>query len=175
MAITRQSPHLAADGPHRLAAASQASVPALLRGRLEPARGCVPLEARVVGAGSDEPWRIVSAARFMSRLTGLLCCRELACNAGLLFLDCPSVHCLGMRIPIDVIGLVEEPETLQPGGEADSGAVTMRAASVATAAPWSVPDMRGARHVLELAAGAAQGVKPGDMLVLRVDERAGTR
>jgi outer membrane protein OmpA-like peptidoglycan-associated protein/uncharacterized membrane protein (UPF0127 family) len=116
---------------------------------LHTRNGAHPLDLRV-------------AAGFFSRLRGLMLSKPLADAAGLLLIDCPSVHCAFMRYPIDVIYL-------------DRAGVVLKC--VAGLRPWRAsvsnaghdaqgrPSIR-ASHTLELAAGAIAryGVEPGDRL-----------
>jgi len=78
---------------------------------------------------------------FFSRLRGLLGRRGLEPGEGLLLSPSSSVHTLFMRFPIDVVFL-------------DRG---LRVVGVsAEVRPWRLTGRRGARHVLELAAGQAR-------------------
>ncbi|HSC50426.1 MAG TPA: DUF192 domain-containing protein, partial [Gaiellaceae bacterium] len=72
---------------------------------------------------------------------------------GLLLSPSSSVHTFFMRFPIDVVFLDR----------------TLRVVAVsADVRPWRLAGRRGARHVLELAAGEAQvrGVRVGERLAL---------
>ncbi len=104
--------------------------------------------------------RCVLANRFFSRLRGLLGRRGLDVGEALLLSPSSSVHTMFMRFPIDVVFL---DRTLQVVGVS------------ADVRPWRLAGRRGARHVLELAAGEARahGVRVGERLTL-VDVAAGT-
>jgi uncharacterized membrane protein (UPF0127 family) len=88
---------------------------------------------------------------FLTRLRGLLGRRGLRPGEGLLLSPSSSVHTMFMRFPIDVVFLDRGLEVL--GISAD-------------VRPWRLASRRGARHVLELAAGEAQarGIRAGDRL-----------
>lgn len=87
------------------------------------------------------------------RLRGLMGRRELAPGEGVLLRPSGSVHTCFMRFPIDIIFLDAELEVLRVA---------------AAVRPWRTRGQRGARAVLELAAGEAEraGVHPGDRLTL---------
>ncbi len=93
------------------------------------------------------------ADRPLSRLRGLLGRRRLEPGAGLLLEPCNSVHTLFMRFPIDAVFLDAERRVLR----------VRRGMG-----PWRAAGARGARAVLELAAGEAEraGVSPGERLYL---------
>jgi uncharacterized protein len=88
-----------------------------------------------------------------TRFRGLLGRRELSADEGLLLTPTGSIHTWFMRFPIDAVFLDGDLRVL--GVAAELG-------------PWQVAGRRGARAVLELAAGAAarNGVEPGDRLRL---------
>ena len=88
---------------------------------------------------------------FFSRLRGLLGRRGLEPGEGLLLSPSSSVHTLFMRFPIDVVFL---DRGLRVVGVSDD------------VRPWRLTGRRGARHVLELAAGQAQahGIRAGERL-----------
>lgn len=104
-------------------------------------------------AGGVHPLRVKLADGFLSRLRGLMLAPPLAPDAGLLLTRCASVHCAFMRQAIDVVYL-------------DAAGVVRKC--VPRLQPWraSAAGKSGARHTLELAAGAIErlGVKPGDRL-----------
>ena len=87
----------------------------------------------------------------LSRLRGLLGRRELEPDTGLLLEPSNSIHTFFMRFPIDAVFLDAERRVLLV--RPDLG-------------PWRAAGMRGARAVLELAAGEAKrrGVSPGERL-----------
>ena len=85
--------------------------------------------------------RCVIADRPLSRLRGLLGRSELPAGDGLLLRPSPSVHTWFMRFPIDVVFLDAQLRVLRVRKD-------MR--------PWRMAGQRGARAVLELAAGEAE-------------------
>lgn len=97
--------------------------------------------------------RCTVADRALARLRGLLGRSELRPGEGLLLRPSPSVHTWFMRFPIDVVFL-----------DRDLRVLDARAA----VRPWRMAGHRGARVVLELAAGEARrrGVRAGDQLML---------
>jgi uncharacterized protein len=100
--------------------------------------------------------RCVVADGFLTRLRGLLGRRELPRDEGLLINPCSSIHTWFMRFPIDVVFLDRDLRVVRVA--ADVG-------------PWRLRWGRGARQVLELAAGeaAARGIGVGDRLELEDD------
>jgi uncharacterized protein len=104
-------------------------------------------ETRVVCAScslAENPW---------TRFRGLLGKKTLPPGEGVLLRPSNSVHTFFMRFPIDVVFLDRDLEVV----------------AVAPAVrPWRVRARRGARAVLELAAGEAEraGLKSGDRLTL---------
>ena len=103
--------------------------------------------ARVVCAScslADTAW---------TRLRGLMGKKALAPGEGLLLRPSGSVHTCFMRFPIDVVFL-------------DADLEVLRVASAVR--PWRARAQRGARAVLELAAGEAEraDIGPGDQLTL---------
>lgn len=102
-------------------------------------------------ASGAHPLDIALADGFWSRLRGLMLAPPLAPSAGLLLTRCASVHCAFMRQAIDVVYL-------------DADGVVL--ACVPRLKPWRASAQRGARHTLELAAGAIDrlGIRPGDRL-----------
>ena len=90
----------------------------------------------------------------LTRLRGLLGKRRLAAGDGLLLRPTGSVHSWFMRFPIDVVFLDSELRVL---GVVDD----LR--------PWRVAGRRGARAVLELAAGECRNrhIRAGQRLRLR--------
>jgi uncharacterized membrane protein (UPF0127 family) len=87
-----------------------------------------------------------------TRMRGLLGRKTLEPGAGLLLRPAPSVHTLFMRFPIDVVFLDRDGRVLKV---------------VPELRPWRAAGCRGARQVLELAAGEAarRGLATGDRLV----------
>ena len=107
----------------------------------------------------DERGRVICerctiADRALARLRGLLGRRALPPGEGLLLRPSPSVHTWFMRFPIDVVFL-----------DRDLRVLDARAA----VRPWRMAGHRGARAVLELAAGESsrRGLRAGDRLMLR--------
>ncbi len=87
----------------------------------------------------------------LTRLRGLLGRRELPAGEGILLRPAPSIHTWFMRFPIDAVFLTADLEVL---------AVRPRMPA------WRIAAWRGARAVLELAAGEAgrRGLEPGSRL-----------
>ena len=94
------------------------------------------------------------ATSFASRLRGLMGVAELPAGSGLLLPRTRSVHTHFMRFPIDVVFLDDERRI-----------VAIRPAL----RPWRMASAKGARSVLELAAGECErvGLAEGDALVER--------
>jgi uncharacterized protein len=92
------------------------------------------------------------ADRPLARMRGLLGRRDLPRGEGVLLRPAASVHTWFMRFPIDVVFLDRDLCVLKV---------------VPDLAPWRIASGRGARAVLELAAGECErrGVRPGDRLV----------
>ncbi|HVS84134.1 MAG TPA: DUF192 domain-containing protein [Gaiellaceae bacterium] len=92
-------------------------------------------------AVADNPW---------TRMRGLLGRASLAPDEGLLIRPAGSIHMLFMRFPIDAVFCDRD----------------LRVLKVARGLrPWRFAAARGAKVVVELAAGAA-AVEPGERLVL---------
>jgi len=91
------------------------------------------------------------AERPLQRMRGLLGRAGLDADEGMLFRPAGSIHMFFMRFPIDAVFCDAELRVL--GVERG-----LR--------PWRTAGRRGAKVVVELAAGAAAGVEPGDRLVL---------
>ena len=91
------------------------------------------------------------ADRAPARLKGLLGRRSLPGDEGVLLRPAASVHTAFMRFPIDVVFLDRDLAVLHV---------------VPELAPWRAAGKRGAKAVLELAAGEAarRGLRPGDRL-----------
>jgi uncharacterized protein len=94
------------------------------------------------------------ATSFVARFRGLMGVAKLSPESGLLLPRTRSVHTHFMRFPIDVVFLDDERRV-----------VAIRPAL----RPWRMASARGARSVLELAAGECErlGVAEGDVLVER--------
>jgi uncharacterized protein len=96
--------------------------------------------------------RCLVATRPLQRMRGLLGRRELPPGEGILLRHAGSIHTFFMRFPIDAVFL-------------DGEHVVVRIAS--DVPPWRALGQRGARAVLELAAGEAErrGVEIGERLL----------
>jgi uncharacterized protein len=94
----------------------------------------------------------VVADSFATRLRGLLGRRSLPAGEGMLIRRESSVHTFFMRFAIDVVFLDAEGRVLRVDENVG---------------PWRLKACRGARSVLELAAGEAQGLSAGDRIELR--------
>jgi uncharacterized membrane protein (UPF0127 family) len=94
----------------------------------------------------------VVADSFATRLRGLLGRRSLPAGEGMLIRRESSVHTFFMRFAIDVVFLDAEGRVLRVDENVG---------------PWRLKACRGARSVLELAAGASAGIAPGDRIELR--------
>ena len=101
--------------------------------------------------------RCVLADSVLARTKGLLGRRSLPPGEGLLLEPAASIHMFFMRFPIDAVFLDRELNVLKV---------------VADLKPWRMAGKRGARFVLELAAGEAarRGLEPGQRLVLAEEE-----
>lgn len=106
--------------------------------------------------------RCTVADRLLIRLRGLLGRAELAAGEGLLLRPAPSIHTWFMCFPIDAVFLDRELRVLAVRRELG---------------PWRVAGQRGARAVLELAAGEAQrrDIRPGAQLRLAAPGRGDGR
>jgi uncharacterized protein len=105
--------------------------------------------------------RCTLADRPLPRLRGLLGRRELPAGEGLLLRPAPSIHTWFMRFPIDAVFLSADLEVLDVRPELPA---------------WRIAAGRGARAVLELAAGEARrrGVERGTRLrMIAAGEGAG--
>jgi uncharacterized membrane protein (UPF0127 family) len=97
---------------------------------------------------ADNPW---------TRLKGLLGRRGLDDGEGLLIRPTGSIHMFFMRFPIDAVFLDRELRVLKVAADLK---------------PWRMAAKKGAKQVLEIAAGEAarRGVEPGQRLVLAEEE-----
>jgi uncharacterized membrane protein (UPF0127 family) len=86
-----------------------------------------------------------------SRLRGLLGRASLAPGEAMLFRPAGSIHMFFMRFTIDAVFC-------------DRDLVVLGV--VSSLRPWRMASRRGAKVVIELAEGAAAGVRPGDQLLL---------
>ena len=91
------------------------------------------------------------ATRPWSRMRGLLGRSSLDPGEGMLFRPASSIHMFFMRFAIDAVFC-----------DADLGVVSV----ARDLAPWKMASQRGAKVVVEVAAGAAAGIEAGDRLVL---------
>lgn len=89
---------------------------------------------------------------FIKRFLGLMGKKSLDYGEGLLLLNCPSIHCFFMKIPIDAIYLSRN----------------MTVLGIETLKPWSMgKHVRKTAHVLELKGGTADSkVNVGDTIIL---------
>ena len=96
--------------------------------------------------------QVLVAARPLRRMRGLLGRAELPSDEGILLRPAGSVHTFFMRFPIDVVFLDKEDRVLgiEPA-----------------VPPWRTANCRGAKSVVELAAGECdrRGLELGDRLV----------
>lgn len=93
------------------------------------------------------------AAKFFPRLRGLLGRKTLLPGEGMLLWPCTSIHCLGMKFPIDVVFVDHQ----------------TRVTSVRECMfPCSMASDRKAHCVLELCAGEIKkhGIEVGDQLLI---------
>ena len=95
---------------------------------------------------------LLVAARPLRRMRGLLGRSDLPEGEGILLRPAGSVHTFFMRFPIDVVFLDKEDRVL--GIES-------------TVPPWRTANRRGAKSVVELAAGECErrGLRVGDRLL----------
>jgi uncharacterized membrane protein (UPF0127 family) len=114
--------------------------------KLRRSDGAVVCERCVV---ADNPW---------TRLKGLLGRRGLDDGEGLLIRPTGSIHMFFMRFPIDAVFLDRELRILKIAPDLK---------------PWRMSAKKGAKQVLEIAAGEAarRGLEPGQQLVLGEEER----
>jgi uncharacterized membrane protein (UPF0127 family)/Flp pilus assembly pilin Flp len=95
-----------------------------------------------------------------ARMRGLLGRASLAEDEGMLFRPAGSVHTAFMRFPIDVV--------FCDGGLAVVGVEhSLR--------PWRAAGRRGAKVVIELAAGAASDIETGDLLAFEKNAQESSR
>jgi uncharacterized membrane protein (UPF0127 family) len=91
------------------------------------------------------------ADHLVARMRGLLGRSDLPQGEGMLLRPAGSIHTFFMRFPIDVVFLNEENEVVKV---------------VHRLAPWRAAGMKGARSVIELAAGEAEsrGIEVGSTM-----------
>jgi uncharacterized protein len=108
----------------------------------------VVMSVLVLYNGSVLGSRVKVADTFSKRFIGLMGKESLGKGEGLLLKNCRFIHSFFMRMSIDAVYLSKGMEVIY----------------IETLRPWRIGKyVRGAAHVLELAAGAA-GVKVGDVL-----------
>ena len=90
------------------------------------------------------------ADRPLTRMRGLLGRSELPRGEGILLRPCGSIHTFFMRFPIDAVFVDRDGRVVGVERELK---------------PWRTARRRGAKAVLELAAGAAAGIDAGAALV----------
>jgi uncharacterized membrane protein (UPF0127 family) len=95
--------------------------------------------------------RCLIAQRPWQRMRGLLGRARLDPGEGMLFRPAGSIHMFFMRFAIDAVFCTAELEVIDVERNL---------------APWRVAGRKGAKVVIELAAGAAEAVAVGDRLVL---------
>ena len=101
--------------------------------------------------GSVVCGRCAIADNPLTRLRGLLGRSSLDPDEGMLFSPAGSIHMFFMRFAIDAVFCDRELQVI----DVERGLK-----------PWRTAGRRGAKVVIELAAGAADDVRPGDRLVL---------
>ena len=96
---------------------------------------------------------LLAATRPLARMRGLLGRSSLPTGEGILLRPAGSVHTFFMRFPIDVVFLDRDLVVLDVEAEMK---------------PWRLAGRKGAKQVVELAAGecARRAVRAGDRLVL---------
>jgi len=87
----------------------------------------------------------------LTRMRGLLGRASLGAGEGMLFRPAGSIHMFFMRFPIDAVFCDRELRVLDVERDLQ---------------PWKLAGRKGAKVVIELAAGTAAGIEPGDRLVL---------
>jgi uncharacterized membrane protein (UPF0127 family) len=95
------------------------------------------------------------AVRPWSRMRGLLGRASLAPGEAMLFRPAGSIHMFFMRFTIDAVFCDRDLVVLDV---------------VPSLRPWRMASRRGSKVVIELAEGAAAGVRPGDRLSLATIE-----
>src|SRR5438876_6385736 len=95
--------------------------------------------------------RCAIASNPWTRLRGLMGRQSLAPDEGMLFPRTGSIHMFFMRFPIDAVFCDRDLHVLQV---------------VRGLQPWRTAGRRGAKVVIELRAGGAAGLEPGEQLLL---------
>ena len=91
------------------------------------------------------------AESFWTKFRGLMGRKSLPADEGMLFRPAGSIHMFFMRFPIDVVFCDRELRVVKV---------------VRGLKPWRTAAARRAKVTIELAAGAAAGLEPGDQLQL---------
>ena len=95
--------------------------------------------------------QIREAKTFWQRFKGLMGVKLLKDGEGVWFENCSSIHCFFMKMPIDVVYCDKN----------------YRIVGIETVAPWKIGHFyKGAKHVLEVKACAANNLQIGDELTL---------
>lgn len=95
--------------------------------------------------------KVILADSVWLRLKGLLGRKSLAQGEGLILVPCRQVHGLFMHIPLDLVFL-------------DRAGCVLK---VSRLQPWQIsPNVLAAHSILEVAAGSAAKISPGDILDL---------
>jgi uncharacterized membrane protein (UPF0127 family) len=104
--------------------------------------------------GSPVCERCLLAETPLTRLKGLLGCRGLEQGEGLLLRPAASIHTFFMRFPLDIVLVDRDLNVLKVSHDV---------------APWRTAACKGAKGVVEMAAGEAKrlGVSAGDKLTLQ--------
>ena len=111
--------------------------------------------ARIYFDGREIAGQVQLARTFGTRLKGLMFKKALPSGGGLLLSPCSSVHMCFMRMALDVVYLSGDYAVLHVDKSLK---------------PWKLgSQIKGCRHVLELAAGTAQrcGIIPGGRIAIR--------
>jgi uncharacterized protein len=95
--------------------------------------------------------RCVPAETFWTRFRGLMGRASLPPDEGMVFRGTGEIHMFFMRFAIDAVFCDGELRVVKVARELK---------------PWRLAAARGASVVIELAAGAADGIEPGDVLAL---------
>jgi len=106
---------------------------------------------RRAGDGAIVCARCELAETFWPKFRGLMGRASLPADEGILFRPAGSIHMLFMRFPIDAVFCDRDLRVVKV---------------VRGLRPWRTAAARGAKVTIELAAGAAAGVEPGDQLEL---------
>lgn len=99
--------------------------------------------------------RCALATSMWPRMKGLLGRSGLDADEGMLFRPAGSIHMFFMRFAIDAVFCDKNLKVIDV---------------VSGLGPWRLAGRRGSKVVIELAEGAAAGLRPGDQLVLATIE-----